>query len=259
MAMVGHSRSIFLVALALCLSACGGTKLIKEPEPLLLNQPLMQASNADLEVTVEWVIIRAGPGSWAKNADWDEYLLTVRNLSGADMNITSIAVYDALDVRMASNANRSGLVKESRKVQKRFKGEGIKVKAGIPGAALAGAGATASVVGVGVGMAALGGSATAASFAGAAVIGIVAAPVLAVGGAVRGVNNSRVNKEIMARSTSLPTALRLGEERSLDIFFPIAPSPKRVELTYLTSTGKNSLFVDTSSVLQGLHLENQVP
>jgi len=257
--MVGRSRSIFLVALSLCLAACGGTKLIKDPEPLVLNQPLTQASNADLEVTVEWVIIRAGPGSWAKNADWDEYLVTAHNLSGTDLEISSIAVYDALDVRMASNADRSALVKESRKVEKRFKGEGLKVKAGIPGTALASAGATAYMVGYGVGMAALTGSATAASYAGAAVVGIVAAPVLIAGGAVRGINNSRVSKEITARSTTPPTFLTVDEERNLDIFFPLAPSPKGVELTYRTAAGENTLFVDTSSALQGLHLDNQAP
>ena len=155
---------------------------------------------------------------------------------------------------MASSIYREDLVKESRAVKKRFKGQGIKVKAGIGGTALVATGSAAVIAGAGVGMAAVSGSSAAASVAGAAVVGVFAAPVLIIGGVVRSVNTSRVGKEILKRATSRPVFLNPGEVQSLDVFFPIAPSPKKIELTLVSANGESSIFIDTSEILRGLHL-----
>jgi hypothetical protein len=69
------------VGLIIVLSGCGGTKVLKEPEPLQLTNILASTANEQISATLDWVIVRDGPGTWAKNADWDEYLLTVTNLS----------------------------------------------------------------------------------------------------------------------------------------------------------------------------------
>ena len=89
--------------------------------------------------------------------------------------------------------------------------------------------------------------------AGAAAV-VVLVPVLAVGGIVRGVNNSKVNNQIESRQTLLPIALQEEEEKNLVIFYPLAPSPGQLELTYVNSRGEHTLIVDTQSVLDGLHL-----
>jgi len=80
-------------------------------------------------------------------------------------------------------------------------------------------------------------------------------PALAVGGIVRGVNNSKVNNQIELRQTKLPLEVPAGEELGLNVFFPISPSPKVVELIYIDATGKHSLVIDTSTALEGLHIE----
>jgi len=67
----------------LALTACGGTKVLKEPDSFVATQPLVTASDQTLSVALDWVIVRDGPGTWAKNSDWDEYLLRVRNQSGS--------------------------------------------------------------------------------------------------------------------------------------------------------------------------------
>jgi hypothetical protein len=54
----------------------------------------------------------------------------------------------------------------------------------------------------------------------------LAAPVLVVGGVFRGVNSSKVNKQIETRQTRLPIVLQKEEEKSLDIFLPLTPSPR---------------------------------
>jgi len=70
------SRTCCLLML-LGLSACGGAKVLKDPESLVIAEPL--ASNADqyISATLDWVIYRDGPGTWAKNVDWDEYMIRV--------------------------------------------------------------------------------------------------------------------------------------------------------------------------------------
>jgi hypothetical protein len=243
-----------VVLLFISLFGCGGTKVLKEPEPLVVTQPLATALDQRLQVTLGWVIVRDGPGTWAKNADWDEYLINVRNVSGDSLQVSKITIVDSLDTRVESGATRRQLVKGTKEAKRRYKGEGLTVKAGagtstlMVGGVAAAAGA-AGVVALAGGPLAMGGGAAVAA------TGLVlAAPVLVVGGVFRGVNNSKVNKQIEYRQTPLPVVLQKEEEKSLDIFFPLAPSARQVEITYADSQGGHTLIVDTHVALEGLHL-----
>jgi hypothetical protein len=227
------------------LAGCGGTKVLKESQPIQTTQPLAAASDEQISVALDWVIVRDGPGTWARNADWDEYLLRVNNLTDDALEITSITLLDSLGTRIDTDNSRRKLVKGARKTKRRYKDEGLEVRAGA-GAGIMVVAGTASF-GAG-GMLAFGGSAV-----GAAGL-MVAAPVLAVGGVLRGVNNSKVNKEIETRQTLLSISLQREEEKSLDIFFPLTPSPRQVELTYVDSQGEHTLVVDTLTTFGGLHL-----
>jgi hypothetical protein len=40
----------------------------------------------------------------------------------------------------------------------------------------------------------------------------------------------------------------------LNVFFPIAPSPGAIELSYTDATGEHSLVIDTNAALDGLHI-----
>jgi hypothetical protein len=249
----------FLLSVTL-VAGCGGTKVLKETQPIQTTQPLAAISDQRVEATLDWVIVRDGPGTWAKNADWDEYLLRVSNRSDQPIIVTQLAVVDSLDTRIEPQSGRKQLVKNSKKTARRYKESGIKVKAGRGAGTMLVAGAAVTVVGVGVASAAatgaiMSGAATAGS-AGAAAGGILLlGPALAIGGIVRGVNNSKVNNQIELRQTILPLEIPAREELGLDIFFPLAPSPKMVELIYTDATGKRSLVIDTSTALDGLHME----
>jgi hypothetical protein len=124
------------------------------------------------------------------------------------------------------------------------------------------AGAAVTALGVGAASvsvygAAMSGAATAGS-AGAAAGGLLLlGPALAVGGIVRGVNNGKVNNQIELRQTILPLNVPAGEELGMHAFFPLAPSPKLVELTYVDATGEHTVVIDTSVALSGLHIESQ--
>jgi len=261
---MNHSRLnpgpvIGLLLLACVLTGCGGTKVLKEPQPIQTTQSLATASDKRVNASLDWVIVRDGPGTWAKNADWDEYLMSVSNQSDNPIQIISLTVVDSLDIQIESQPGRKPLVKGSKKTAGRYKDSGIEVKAGRGVGTLLVAGAAVTAVGVGVGIATMGpilGAASAGAGAGAAVGGLLLlGPAIAIGGIVRGVNNSGVNKQIVARQTTLPLDIPAGEELGLDVFFPLAPSPQRVVLIYADATGEHSLVIDTREALDGLHID----
>jgi hypothetical protein len=256
------SFSIAFLLSACVVAGCGGTKVLKEPQPMQTTQPLATVSDQRATTILDWVIVRDGPGTWAKNADWDEYLLRVSNLSDQPIQVTSLIIVDSLNTRIESQPGRKQLVKSSRKTARRYEESGVKVKAGQGAGTMLIAGAAVTVVGVGAATAVAYGSimsasaGAAAGSAGAAAGGLLLlGPALAVGGIVRGVNNSKVNNQIVLRQTVLPLEIQAGEELGLNIFFPLAPSPKMVELIYTDATGKHSLVIDTSTALDGLHIE----
>ena len=153
-----------------------------------------------------------------------------------------------------SIAGRKQLVKSSKKTARRYKESGFKVEAGSGRGTLGVAAATAT--GAAIGAATATGTIMGGASLGAVAGGvIVLAPVLAVGSVIRGVNQSKVNKQIQLRQTELPLQLEAGEELALDMFFPIAPSPTTIELTYTDLVGEYLLVIDTSMALDGLHIE----
>jgi len=241
------------------LSGCGGsgTKVLKDVEPLTNQQPIATASDPCMLVTLDWVVVRDGPGTWAKNADWDEYLLRVSSQSNEVVQITTVRVVDSLDVVLDPGLERKTLVKGTKQTAKRYKTAGIKVKAGAGVGTLLVAGAAVTAVSVGAASAAatavtLGG----VSSGGAAALGglLLLGPALAVGGIVRSANNSAVNTEIVRRQTPLPIELQSGDELTLDLFFPLAPAPKQLVVTYVHAGSEHQLAVLTTPALDGLHL-----
>lgn len=252
--------SIIAFLLGACmLSGCGGTKVLKEPQPIQTTRPLASVTDQQVTATLDWVIVRDGPGTWAKNADWDEYLLRVSNASDQPIQVISLTVIDSLDTRVESLPGRKPLVKGSKQTARRYKKSGIKVKAGRGAGTMLVAGAAVTAAGVGAATAVAYGGAygAAAGGAGAAAGGLLLlGPALAVGGIVRGVRNSAVNKQIEQRQTTLPLEVPAGGELALDVFFPLAPSPGMVEVIYADVHGENSLIVDTSVALHGLHINS---
>jgi hypothetical protein len=257
-----RSLSVLVLAGSAAISGCGGAKVLKEAQPLQIAQPLANASERQVATTLDWVIVRDGPGTWAKNADWDEYLLRVTNLSDQPVQVTGVIVVDSLNTPIASQPGRKQLVKESKATVRRFKDSGMKIKAGSGAGTMLVAGAAVTTIGVTAASAtayaaAMSGAAAGAT-AGAAVGGLLLlGPALAVGGIVRGVNNSKVNQQIEERQTALPLEVPVGQELPLDIFFPLAPSPQVIEVRYTDASGEHMLAVDTREALRGLHMAPQ--
>lgn len=234
----------------LALAACGGARLVRHPTPPPPAQAIAVAQDERLEAAVVFVIVRNGAGAWAKNADWDEYLLSVRNRSGEPLRITGAMLVDSLGIELAPASDRKRLVKASKQTVSRYRHSGLKVKAGMGGTGLAFTGVGA---GLGAGGIAASGGGMLAGSAGAAAFMMVA-PAFGVAGIVRAVNNSKVNAEIGRRHTALPATAEPGEPLALDLFFPLAPSPARLQLTYVDAAGEHRLAIDLAAALAGLHL-----
>ncbi len=243
--------STALILIACVLTGCGGTKMLKEPEPLTIGASIATGSDPRLGASLDWVIVRDGPGTWARNADWDEYLIRMENSGDQSLQIIDVAVVDSLGFRVDSRHSRSQLVKGTRETKRRYKDGGIRVKAGLSGKALVGTGvATAgTLVTVGLGTASSWG--TLAAWMGGAVVVL---PTMAVGGVVRGVNNITVDTEIESRQSQFPLVLAAGEKKNLNVFFPLAPSPRGIFVTYADSQHTYTLVIDTLTALDGLHL-----
>ena len=256
----------FAIACTVILSGCGGTKILKEPLALEITKPLVTASDQNVSAELIWVIVRDGPGTWAEYADWDEYLVNVVNESGEAIQIIDVAIVDSLGVRQATNADYKELVNESKETVKRYKDSNLTVKAGIGFGTMMAAGGT-TILGVSVGY-----------FGAAAINGVLMSATTGLGGAAVGtativggfvvlipaafvytsiaqnINRNKVAKEIWKRHTLLPITINSHEDLLLDIFYPLAPSPTQLEITYMVAGAEETLVVNTSEALNGLHL-----
>lgn len=254
---LAHILPVGLIVLGL--SACGGgTRLIKNAPPA--PQPiaaLAAASDDALSAQLQWVIVRDGPGTWAQNADWDEYLIAVRNVSTAPIQVTGVVLFDSMDQANALSASRTDLVDASRNNARRYKASGLKVAAGRGrGLALVAGGAGATTAGMGLAYASVWGG---AGSGGAAAAGglILAGPALVTMAIVRGVRKGAVSNRIKERSSVFPITLEAGQTQSLDVFFPLSPAPRRIEVHYSDARGAQVLSIDTAQSLDGLHLEDE--
>ena len=247
---------VFIVVLSGCSK---GTRLIKEPEPYQIAKPIASASDERLVATLDWVIVRLGPGAWAKNADWDEFLLRFENLSDSPLKIMSVTVFDSFDTRIETRSNRKQLVKGSKETKRRYADSDIKIMAGWGGGAiaLAGAGILVGTAAAFLSTGVLSGPLAAAGAAGGATaVGaiIVAGPVIVLAGLGRHSRSKKVGKEIIRRQTVMPLEIPPSQELPVDLFFPLVPSPTHLEVIYTDSDNEYRLVIDTQEALNGLHL-----
>ena len=255
-------RSILICAFAALFAGCGGTKILKEPIPVESPATLARVSNEQVEVALEWVIVRDGPGTWARNADWDQYQFRVVNNSDSELLLTSITVVDSLGMEVFSQRDRADLVRSSRKTVKRYRDVAdLRVKAGVNAGVMVAGGAAlyyaaAAVVTPSLMTGFIAGSSTAAATTTAAAGAITLVPVLIVGGVIRASNNGNVSEQIELRSGALPIGVKAGSEKEIDLFYPLAPSPRGVRIRYTIDSVLGELTIDTSDILYGLHLES---
>jgi len=254
-------RFVSLLGLACMLCGCVSTKVLDEPKEILEGNPLAAAQDSAMAATLDWIIVRNGPGTWSKNADWDQYLLRIENHSTAALLLDETFLEDSTGTEVYPGLGRQALRTSSKQVAKRYKDADVQVKAGTGTTVMAATVIGSTVVGgyfaaAGVGIASfsswLGLSTsfgTAVTTAGVALI--VAGPAIVI-------RNRRHRREVDTRihefRSDLPYSVAPGITKQVVVFFPITPSPRHLVLRYSQGGSIQTLRLDTSKSLDGLHL-----
>lgn len=253
--------TVFLVWLVLVSCVTTGPKPISEHKdsldtsagshPGALIDLGISASDENLNVTLGQLILPNGIGAWVKDAPWDEYVLTVRNVSDKRLNILSVRLIDPGGKYINSNDDPSGLERESKKLASEYKAAGI---------TMAAAAAPSIVIGVGVTTMSLGAITTAATVAPVAAVG---APIAYMMHRVQKTKNKeRIEEEFAKRKLLSSGALTLSGDATItgSVFFPLVPNPKALVIDYkIEEPGASmSIFEMPLDRLAGLHVARPV-
>lgn len=233
--------------------------LALESAPASVTGPAAPAIGA----TVTAVIVYRGPGSWKRDAYWDEYVLTVSNRSETPLVVESAMLTDLRGHAVAAGDKPWELEKQSRTYEERFAsttGEVLKLGGGAAGttaAGMLGGAAIGAMIGNGV---AAGAWAIGPPMwvAGAAVAGMVAVPVYAGATIYRNVSSKRaIEAEFQRRRLALPVSLAPMKEAGGSLFFRVSPGPQRLTLQCRAGADTHEVSIDLAP-LAALHLRPSV-
>lgn len=218
------------------------------PPAVALN---LVATAPAISATIDSVIVFRGPGSWKREARWDEYVLTLKNNGVAPETLYTATLIDPENVAQVPGDDPWKLERQSRSNFARYGKMGLTVVEGAGGVVLYGVAAY--------------GAASSAILAGGATTGAVVVldviPIVAIGDiatvAVMNHNNKlKVNAEFARRRMSLPITLAPGESVTKSLFFPMVPAPRALVLLHGTDEMKEELKVDLSA-LRNLHVQTK--
>ncbi|HUJ42828.1 MAG TPA: hypothetical protein VLW52_04380 [Opitutaceae bacterium] len=236
-----------LLAAMLALSGCVSTKYKMArkdtPPPVLLN---LVAAQPPVEAVLNTVIICQGPGSWKRQAFWDEYVITVHNQGAQPLTIASATLTDFAGVSQAPGIDPWALEKQSKTLEQKYRDAGVAfVRTAGPGVVILGAG----VAGVGtVGI-------FSASASGIAAGTLVALPVYyAAVWFINSENKAAVAAEFNRRRLSVPLTLAPGETRTGSLFFPMIPNPRSLSLRGSSGPADAAVVIPLET-LNGLHVK----
>jgi hypothetical protein len=218
-----------MLGLAACVtsSGCLSTKYRLAPKSTLPPAGLNLAfTQPPLEAQLHSVIVCKGPGSWKREAMWDEYVLTLTNRSSEPLVIDSALLTDFQGEATPPGDDPWRLEKVS---QSWWKKAQIGPNAGYLALGV-GTAISASVLASAAGASAV--SAAEITAAGSAVVAtatvvVVALPVYAITIGVMNHNNKQaVAAEFTRRRLVLPLTLPPGQSTQGSLFFRISPGPR---------------------------------
>jgi hypothetical protein len=225
-------KAVASLAAALALAGCASSRIIAAEaviEPPALG---LQAAHAGaLRVTLHDVIARAGPGSWVREANWDEYRLTLANESDTALSVESLELLSALPAAGIHTTSLATLDTQSLDNTRALRSLGWGF--GLPGGIVAAAAAASG------------------GLAGAA-ISIIALPVVAVGGTIYVFsrrNRDRedavaIHAELERRGLKAPALLGPREVVRASAFFPLTAGARQVVVRYRRSGAEHELALD---------------
>jgi hypothetical protein len=218
-------RVLFFVGVAALFSGCVTSKKYKmvKKDTVPAQPVVLDLTSANKELTLATVIVVKGPGSWKREAKWDEYVVTLANHGDHPLIIESAELFDLKGAPQRPGTDPWKLEKLSASNWNKYGSTGVQV--------LAGAGLVATYVGIEVGVAMggmMGGSAVAT---GGAAVALAVIPVFAVvdltAVAIMNHNNKKkVVAEFDRRRLVLPLTIAPGASVAGSFFFPMTPGPQ---------------------------------
>lgn len=177
-------------------------------------------------LTLESVIVFKGPGSWKREARWDEYRVVVTNRGTEPLVIEEAVLIDPLGQPQTPGVDPWKLEKLSYTNWDKYGKTGLKL--------LAGAGAVTLYVGAVV-ASTMGGLMAPTAAAGGGVVLLNIIPVVAIVDitAVAIMNNQNKKKvvaEFNRRRLPVPLTAAPGQSVAGSFFFPMTPAPRRLVL-----------------------------
>jgi len=236
-----HKLLLCAVASTL-LGACAPTsRLLKPPVAATEPSPLERSQGTDgMAVQLQRVIVRNDPASWVRDAEWDEYVLTVRNDAPSLLVLRSIELSSDLLGSSQHAVLPDELKSQTARNLDTMKAAGRVLLIGYAGIATGGV----------LAMSALG-------------YGLVA-PLLPLAVIVAGVSAYRsqsqsnaddavIEHELTRRGFSLPARLAPGSQLHGSAFFPVTPAPRRLLVRYDIDGAAREIAVDLGR-FSALHL-----
>lgn len=239
--------------LGFALTGCVTSKKYKmvKKEGALPPQALDWTANAaSAGLTLQSVIVFKGPGSWKREARWDEYVLRISNHGDQPLLIHSAGLIDLLGQPQSPGDDPWKLEKLSYTNWDKYGKTGLKLLAGAGAVTLyAGAVVASTVGGLMAPTAAAGGGAILLS-----VIPVVAIVDITAVAILNSQNKKKVVAEFNRRRLSLPLTIEPGQDGTGSFFFPMTPAPQRLVLKGTAGEAPLELVLELKP-LAGLHLK----
>lgn len=229
-------------AVAMLLGACASESRLLHPPAASAEPTLGWQAQAPggLQLEAQRLIVRNDPASWVKEADWDEYLLAIRNDGGMPVELRAVELVNDLLGPVAHSTAPDELKSQTTRNVETMKTAGRFILIGYTGA-LTGALVLASAAGY-----------------------VVVAPILPLALIVGGISAYRqqsqasadakvIEYEMRRRGFQLPAVLAPGAALQRSAFFPVTPSPQRLVLRYAVGAEQRELVLDLPA-LAGLHI-----
>jgi hypothetical protein len=244
------SASALLLAVAMCLlTACVSPKYKRADKSTPPAQPLnVKFPSSTLDTALYAEISDGSPGSWKRDAFWDEYVMIMHNEGDQALTIVSATLTDYAGAERPAGTDPWALERESKTLEKRYRDAGIAFARIAAPRAIVGAAEPGVVATAGIGT--TGAAAAAAATA-------VALPVYGV--TVFGINmhnKAAIKQEFNRRRVPLPLTLGPGETRSGSFFYPMVPNPQALTVRWTSSAGDGETTLELH-FLQGLHVTGE--
>src|ERR1700674_4458494 len=198
-----------------------------------------------LDVTLASVIIDGGPGSWKREAFWDEYVVTFHTTGDQPLQVASVTLVDFAGTSRIAGDDPWALERESKTLERKYRDSGVAFARMAAPRVLVASAEPVAIASAGIGTAGAAAAATATA---------VALPVYGL--AIWGINRHNkvaITAEVNRRRLPLPLSLAPGETRTGSLFFPMVPNPRSLDLNWSNESGTGDPVLPLD-FLRGIHV-----